>query len=62
MPESIIVPVVDRNYDLAHLSPFQSALVPYEVWWELFLWGLFGLILFYKLYHYLILPYLDESN
>ncbi len=61
MPESIIVPVVDSNYDLAYLSPFQMALAPYEVWWTLFLWITFAVVLFYKFYQYLIDPYLHET-
>ncbi len=62
MPDSIIVPSFDPNYDLAYLSPFQRALVPYEVWWELFLWAVFAFFLFFIIYHYLIHPYLHESH
>ena len=61
MPESIVVPVVDSNYDLAHLSPFQVALAPYEMWWELILWTAFGVLFFYKFYQYLVVPYLHET-
>lgn len=62
MPESIIVPTLDPNYDLAALSPLQQALLPYEIWWELFLWALFAAILSWKFYEYIIKPYLNESH
>jgi hypothetical protein len=58
MPESIIVPVIDSNYDLAYLSPLQAALAPYEVWWSLGLWAVFAFLLFFQLHKYLIAPYL----
>jgi hypothetical protein len=61
MPDSIIVPTVDWQYDLAYLTPLQIWLAPYEIWWELFLWAVFAFLLFYKIYQYLILPHLHES-
>lgn len=61
MPESIIVPTFDPNYDLAFLTPLQMALAPYEVWWSLFLWSVFAFMLFFKIHQYLISPYLNDS-
>jgi|GEM_PF-4813527 len=62
MPESIIIPELDANYDLATLYPLQQFLVPYEAWWEFVLWVLFATILLWKIYEYIIKPYLNESH
>jgi len=58
MPDSIIVPEVDPNYDLAVINSLQSALLPYEVWWSLGLWALFAATLSFVFYHYVLSPYL----
>ncbi|NCP67406.1 hypothetical protein GW756_04015 [bacterium] len=62
MPESIIVPSFDPNYDLAYLTPLQLFLAPYEVWWELCLWTVFAFALAFKIYQYLIYPYLYDTE
>jgi len=58
MPSSIIVPTLDSQYDLAGLSPLQAGLLPFEPWWELCLWTLFVALLVWKVYQYLLSPYL----
>lgn len=56
MPESIIVPEVDTAYDLAFLYPLQQALLPFEPWWELVLWLIFGSVLIWQGYQLIIKP------
>ena len=57
MPESIVVPEFDGAYDLVTLTPLQEWLLPFLVWWELGLWVLFGVLLIWKGYQYLLAPY-----
>ncbi len=62
MPESIIMPTIDPSFDLVRLNPFQAFLLPYEMWWSLFLWIVFAALLSYQIFRYLIAPYLHETR
>ena len=59
--ETLIVPTVDPNYDLATISAWQQALVPYLVYWQKVLWSLFVFTLTWRLTQYLVLPNVKRS-
>lgn len=59
--ETLIVPTIDPAYDLATISTWQQAMVPYLKYWHRMLWSGFIFMLAWQLMVYVVFPNIKRS-